>query len=145
MAKFDSKVCQSTVKHQSHGRRITATLAQQYSFQCSSEETDFCLDVNLSSQSTNWKVKKYLNIDGQSSLISKIYVEASAKNIQDAFRACVEKLKHLQNDNDALNIAITEAEQLEWKLIEQDVIRDGEDTYNLLISEFGEDIVPDRG
>ncbi|WP_066425534.1 hypothetical protein [Anabaena sp. 4-3] len=142
---FDSKIYKSNVIHQNHGRKITATLAARYTFQCSSEETTFCLDVNLYSQNINWKVTKYLNLDDQSSLISKLSIEASATTIKEAYYTCIKKSKELQEDNDALNKAIHEAEQLELKLIEEDMIRDGEDTFNWLVSEFGDDIIPDRG
>jgi len=146
--KFDPGIYQSSVKTiRPSDSKLIFTVPSNYSFKCSSTENEFLVDVNLNSKEVLWKVTKYLNITRQTYFVSKLHIEICSQSLQEAFSTCQERFNYLQHDSIALNEAINEAEKIAQKEDEMEYNRSmsNDNTLDWLISEFGEDIMPDRG
>ena len=137
--KFDQSIDELSIKRTNIDQNIISNLSSRYRLQCRSKETRFILEVYLQSQQVNWRVVKFWKVDTH--FLEKLSVEGSAKGLQEAFQACQEKFNYLQNNPEALQQAIYEAEQQARGEEMEDLAREGQETLNWLLSEFGEDAI----
>jgi hypothetical protein len=110
-------------------------------FFCKSKTRQFLLELNWGKP--HWKVTRYIDVD--STIISRLPVEGEGKTLKEAYDESESKYQSLKTDPEAFNEAVTELERMEYEAILEYTVREGEAHINSLLSEYGEDVFPDRG
>lgn len=142
-SKFDTEIDPSSSIFIKPYQYLASTIPDNYSLKCQSSKTVFFMEVEYGN--VVWKVKKFLKLENESHLIrGKLPVEASDFDLQEAFRDCEEQINHLQNNPEALTQAVDDLEQ---QTLEEEMeydYREGQAFVDSMISEYGEDVFPDR-
>ena len=142
-SKFDPEIDPSGSRFIKPYQYLTSTVPDNYSLKCQSSKTVFSMEVQY--RNVEWKVKKFLKLENESHLIGdKLPVEVVDFELQEAFRRCEEEINYLQNNPEALAQAIDDLEQ---KALEKEMeynFGEGQAFFDSMISEYGEDVFPDR-
>ncbi|ACB00925.1 MULTISPECIES: hypothetical protein [unclassified Picosynechococcus] len=148
-SKFDSKIDPLSLKPRQTREWLNSTVPSNYYLQCRSNKTKFSLTVDIynikDSDCTQWKVEKFLNVDRELSiLIDQIPIIGFGNNLESAFNACQKKYNLLKSNRNEFEEAVSEYEYKEEMEMREFEGREGIAHMNWLISEFGEDVFPDR-
>jgi hypothetical protein len=142
-SKFDPEVDPLSSRFIRPRQYSNSTIPYNYSLKCESSKTAFFLDIDY--KNVKWRIKKLLKLENESPIIGcTLPVETSHFTIEEAFRNCEAKIEHLQNNPEDLRQAVADLERETMaKDLEYDRL-EGEAFIDSMISEYGEDIFPDR-
>lgn len=108
---------------------------------CKSDTRQFLLES--SEDYSKWTVITFINVDNN--MVGKLSLEGKGNTLKEAFDKSESTYLHLKANPEKLEQAVYEAEQEEFAaLLRDDDQGDGEHIH-WLISEYGEDVIPDRG
>ena len=142
-SKFDPEIDPSSSRFIKPYQYLTSTVPDNYSLRCQSSKTVFSMEVQY--RNVEWKVKKFLKLENESHLIGdKLPVEVMDFDLQEAFQGCEAEINHLQNNPEAIAQAIDDLEQKALAKEMEYNFGEGQAFFDSMISEYGEDVFPDR-
>lgn len=119
------------IKYHSDQAGITSA---SYSIVYQGDGVNYQVDVNLEDDNVEWSIERYIPVE--------IYV--SAETFEEAIQLYDEEYNSLRADPEEWAKAVRTTElKIEREMLDA-AREDGEATFNWLVSEFGDDIFPDR-
>lgn len=139
--KIDPMVNPNTVTFAYHENGFSYIELSYFELSCQSNTHKFTLNVGR--QKITWEVVKILAIEDEEHPVNINFL-GKGKTLQEAINMCEFQYQKCINNNNKIaeKIALKQQEEIQQSLMIDNL--EGEEFFNELIAEYGEDIFPDR-